>query len=277
VMLEIDGVARQVWTTAQTVSEFSRLLGGRFEAAYLSVSRSARIPLSGLWLSVRMPKSLTVRALGKTTALVSTEATWGAALAEAGFVLGPLDVLSVPVESAPVDGQAVVVTRVSLRVVEKSVPIPFAVQHVSDPTLYTGDTRVKQAGVLGKIVQTWRYTLHDGNAVVAKMLSSKTVSAPVAEIIAVGAKTRPPPPKTSVADLNWPALAECESGGNPRAVGGGGTYFGLYQFSLGSWHGVGGVGSPIDATSAEQTYRAELLYLRSGSGVWPYCGHLLFT
>jgi len=37
------------------------------------------------------------------------------------------------------------------------------------------------------------------------------------------------------------------------------------------------VTSPIDAASTEQTYRAELLYLRSGAGAWPFCGHLLFT
>lgn len=277
--LEIDGVTRQVWTTAQTVSEFSRELGGRFSAAYLSVSRSARIPLGGMSLTVRMPKSLTVHAMGKTTLLVSTDATWGDALAGAGFVLGPLDVLSVPAESAPQDGQSVVITRVSLRVVIKTLTIPFAVQHVSDPTLYVGDTEVRQAGVAGKVLQTWRYTLHDGKSVVAKLVSSKAVSAAVTQIIAVGTKVRPvvPPPSTPVASLNWGALAECESGGNPRAVGGGGAYFGLYQFSLGAWHGVGGTGSPIDATTSEQTYRAQLLYLRSGAGVWPYCGHLLFT
>jgi len=33
---------------------------------------------------------------------------------------------------------------------------------------------------------------------------------------------------------------------------------------------------PIDASSAEQTYRAKLLYLRSGAGAWPYCGQFLF-
>jgi hypothetical protein len=35
--------------------------------------------------------------------------------------------------------------------------------------------------------------------------------------------------------LNWGALAQCESGGNPRAVNPSGRYFGLYQFSLPTW------------------------------------------
>jgi uncharacterized protein YabE (DUF348 family) len=279
VSLVVDGVPRQIWTTAQTVAELARQLGSRFDAAYLSVSRSARIPLTGIDLTVRTPKALTVRAMGRTAVIVSTEATWEQALAVAGYTLGPLDILSVPATSAPQDGQSVVITRVSQRVILKTVLIPFAVQRVSDAALYLGTSRVRQPGSAGKILETWRYTLHDGKSVVGALLSRRTLSTPVVEVIAVGTKARPvaPPPRTSVADLNWAALADCESGGNPRSVGGHGQYFGLYQFSLGAWHGVGGVGSPIDASASEQTYRAQLLYLRSGAGVWPYCGHLLFT
>jgi uncharacterized protein YabE (DUF348 family) len=210
---------------------------------------------------------------------VTTDATWADALAQAGIVLSPLDVLSVDPASLVQDGQAVVITRVSTRVIIRQVAIPFAVQHVPDPNTYAGLTRVTRVGVPGNVTETWRYTLHDGRTVVSQLLSRVVVSTPVSEVIAVGTRVRPPssPPRTSVDNLNWAALAHCESGGNPRAVGGNGTFFGLYQFSLGAWHGVGGVGSPIDASGPEQTYRAELLYLRGGAGAWPYCGHLLFT
>ncbi|MBC7373663.1 MAG: transglycosylase family protein [Frankiales bacterium] len=81
----------------------------------------------------------------------------------------------------------------------------------------------------------------------------------------------------SADSLNWAALAQCESGGNPRAVNPSGTYRGLYQFSLQTWQGVGGQGDPIDASSGEQTYRAKLLYQRSGAGQWPECGRRLFS
>jgi hypothetical protein len=40
---------------------------------------------------------------------------------------------------------------------------------------------------------------------------------------------------------------------------------------------VGGTGVPTDHGAAEQTYRAQLLYKRSGAGQWPVCGRLLFT
>ena len=73
--------------------------------------------------------------------------------------------------------------------------------------------------------------------------------------------------------LNWAALAQCESGGNPRAVNPAG-YYGLYQFNLATWHSVGGAGNPIDASPAEQLYRAKLLYKRGGAGQWGCGGHL---
>ena len=52
------------------------------------------------------------------------------------------------------------------------------------------------------------------------------------------------------------SIAACESGGNPRAVGGGGAFRGKYQFDYGTWAGVGGSGDPAAAPEAEQDRRA---------------------
>ena len=68
------------------------------------------------------------------------------------------------------------------------------------------------------------------------------------------------------------AIAQCESGGDPRAIGGGGAYRGKYQFSYSTWAGVGGTGDPAAAPEAEQDRRAAMLYARSGAGQWPVCG-----
>jgi len=68
------------------------------------------------------------------------------------------------------------------------------------------------------------------------------------------------------------AIAACESGGNPRAVGGGGAYRGKYQFSPATWAAVGGSGDPAAAPEAEQDRRAAILYAQSGAGQWPVCG-----
>jgi hypothetical protein len=68
------------------------------------------------------------------------------------------------------------------------------------------------------------------------------------------------------------AIAACESGGNPAAIGGGGAYRGKYQFDYGTWASVGGSGDPAAAPEAEQDARAAALLARSGSSPWPVCG-----
>jgi hypothetical protein len=68
------------------------------------------------------------------------------------------------------------------------------------------------------------------------------------------------------------AIASCESGGDPRAVGGGGAHRGKYQFDRGTWASVGGRGDPAGASEAEQDRRAARLFARAGATPWPVCG-----
>lgn len=74
--------------------------------------------------------------------------------------------------------------------------------------------------------------------------------------------------------LNWNALAQCESTGNPNAWNPAG-YGGLYQFDQQTWASVGGQGAVTDASAAEQTKRAQILYGQRGASPWPHCGKLL--
>jgi hypothetical protein len=73
----------------------------------------------------------------------------------------------------------------------------------------------------------------------------------------------------------WAALARCESGGNPRAVSSSGSYFGAFQFSLNTWHGLGYSGNPIDYPYETQLAAAQKLQARSGWGQWPVCARKL--
>jgi soluble lytic murein transglycosylase-like protein len=105
---------------------------------------------------------------------------------------------------------------------------------------------------------------------------------PRARTIQVGARPGSRPPggaphraaDAGVDGLDWAALARCESGGNPRAVNPAG-YYGLYQFSRGTWRALGGTGLPSDASAGEQLARAKLLFRRSGAGQWG-CGRRLY-
>lgn len=85
------------------------------------------------------------------------------------------------------------------------------------------------------------------------------------------AKKRAAEPKVSIPP-QLAAIAQCESHGNPRSIGGGGLYRGKYQMTTSIWASVGGHGDPAAASEQEQDKRAALLYKRSGPGQWPVCG-----
>ncbi|WP_414053183.1 transglycosylase family protein [Macrococcus equi] len=111
------------------------------------------------------------------------------------------------------------------------------------------------------------------SSVVYKNTSYKysTYKAPVSKTAYTKAKTK----QTTVnRGLNWAALARCESGGNP-SINTGNGYYGMYQFDLQTWRGVGGYGYPHQASAAEQTKRAQILYNMRGAQPWPVCGRNL--
>jgi hypothetical protein len=72
----------------------------------------------------------------------------------------------------------------------------------------------------------------------------------------------------------WARLRQCESGGNYIADTGNG-YYGAYQFSAATWHGLGYPGLPNQAAPAVQDQAAERLQARSGWGQWPTCSRRL--
>ncbi len=73
-------------------------------------------------------------------------------------------------------------------------------------------------------------------------------------------------------DPRLAAIAQCESGGDPKAHSADGRYHGKYQFSRSTWRTVGGRGNPADASEAEQDRRAAVLLRRDGTKPWPVCG-----
>jgi transglycosylase-like protein len=81
--------------------------------------------------------------------------------------------------------------------------------------------------------------------------------------------------KTPVADKRWAkSTSTCESGGNPRAIGGGGVYRGAFQFTKSTWRTSpkSPGGDPIAYTFETQAVVAVLLMHREGTKPWPVCG-----
>ncbi|MFZ0324046.1 MAG: ubiquitin-like domain-containing protein [Actinomycetes bacterium] len=276
VRASVDGRSVQVWSTALTVDGALLDLGVRNAEATVSASRSSRVPLDGMQLTVNLPDSITIKHDQRRTMILTTAPTVGQAMREAGVKVSGRDLMNSQLDAPVVDGTVITITRVGVKDVRVGYAIAHRVIHRQDSTLYTGVQKTERRGHDGHGVAQYRVVKHDGVVVRQKLLSRKVVRAPVNTIIRVGTKPRPVPQVASASGLNWAALAACESGGNPQAVNPAG-YYGLYQFTLGTWYSVGGTGNPVDASSDEQTYRAQLLYERSGAGPWPVCGPLLFS
>ena len=66
-------------------------------------------------------------------------------------------------------------------------------------------------------------------------------------------------------------IADCESGGNPRAVSKDGRYRGKYQFTCGTWRTLGGYGDPARTAVVSQDRLAVRLYRKQGTRPWPTC------
>jgi uncharacterized protein YabE (DUF348 family) len=268
----VNGVKSKEWVHSPTVGGALAELGVRVTGAVLSVPAGTPISRQGLAFTVFTQRQVTILVDGRTLHVTTTAPTVAALLKQAKITLANQDTASAAATAVPLNGETISILRISGTTEVKQVSIPYQTTSESDPTSYTGVTTVVTKGVDG--VEEVTLALQTINGVVQppKQISSTVTKQPVTQVDKVGTKALP----TDAADLDWAALAKCESGGNPEAVDSSGTYYGLYQFSVSTWDSLGGTGLPSQASPAEQTDLAELLYERSGVGQWPVCGPNLY-
>jgi predicted ribosomally synthesized peptide with SipW-like signal peptide len=272
--LTVDGVSRDVYVTALSVDEALAQLGYRADGLVLSASRSERLPLGGMELTITTPKEIVLVSDGQARVVSTTAATAGDLLAEQGIALSETDRTSLFLNQGLLNRMRLQVFRVQVSEITETAPLPHERVESADPDALEGEKTVTQPGVPGEQLSTVRVTVVDGVQTAREVLSTTVSREPVPELVTVG--TKPPPVNAPAADgLNWAALAQCESGGRADAVSANGKYHGLYQFSVATWQSVGGSGLPSAASADEQTFRAQQLYNKAGRGQWPHCGKYL--
>ncbi len=192
-------------------------------------------------------------------------------LTQLGVKIGPHDLVTPPADAAP--AAIIRIIRLLSDPVTRVVKIPPPIVRKKSKKVPAYGEKVLRQGRAGLKQIRIAYVPRHGKkvkAIIAQTIKRK----PVSRILAVGPQ---PTGVGAAAKLNWSAVAKCESGGNPRAANPAG-YYGLYQFSPQSWASVGGTGLPSQASAAEQTYRAQLMYNRVNGrwqGQWPNCGRYL--
>ncbi len=290
ITVTVDGKERSLWVTANSVQEALQQIGVRNGTAFVSVSRSMPIGRQGLSFDVRLPHTVTLDVEGKSRKLETTAPTVAAAIVGAGIPLTAKDLVLPDRARYPKDGELIKVFKITGKAKIRTESVSYRTKRIADSSMYEGSTKVIRDGKNGSRRVAYEFVKRDGKWVLKRTLFTESLRKSVRQVIRVGTKARPAPtpapaparqsapaPSGSSGGLNWAALAQCESGGNPNAVSPNGLYFGLYQFSISTWQSVGGSGNPTDASSAEQTRRAQILYDRAGSSPWPVCGSRLYS
>ncbi|MFH5824433.1 G5 domain-containing protein [Georgenia sp. AZ-5] len=159
-------------------------------------------------------RTFTVAVDGETHEVITSAATLGEALAEAGVVVDADDIVSAPLSGAVPDGGQVEVTRVTSEHVTEETVEEFATIEKEDDTLPAGERKVQTEGVNG--VSTNTYTVKraaDGTEISRELAASVVAAVKVDEVVLVGTKEEPAP--TPVAA----AATGSYTGGDPRAIG----------------------------------------------------------
>ncbi|SEG47390.1 protein of unknown function [Thermomonospora echinospora] len=220
-------------------------------------------------------RQVTITVDGRTTTAMTTGTTVREVLTQAGVQLGRYYLVKPKIDEPA--GNAVKVRLLLSKPVTRTLKIQAPVKRKTNSKLGPWSQRTARKGRDGLKVVMTAYVRDKKGKKVKAVVAEKITRKPVTQILEVG--PQPASVGGTAAGLNWAGLAKCESGGRPNAVNPAG-YYGLYQFSLQTWGSVGGTGLPSNASPAEQTYRAQLLYNKvqgRWQGQWPNCGRFLFS
>jgi resuscitation-promoting factor RpfB len=193
--LDVNGVRKDVWTTAPTVAQALGELGfGRTD--FTSVSRARRLPLGVTAIAVRTAKDVVLIRGGKVQHVTTTELTAAGLLRDLNIPLQSTW-LSVPAYAALSNNEQVVVKSMTSRTGTVLLAIRHGIKSVTDPTLPSGETSVVTPGRDGAARVTYTYLFLDAKLVSRTTIGSAAVQAPVTEVVKVG--TAPLPPVTTPA------------------------------------------------------------------------------
>jgi resuscitation-promoting factor RpfB len=288
VKISLDGAEKTVNTTSQDVGGLVTELGVA-SASAVSAPKDAQLAVSGSFVAISTPKSVSILADGKASTATTTAATVADVLKEAGVTLGASDHISQPATAPVVNDMVVKVSRVDAGKTETITErLPFETVTSESAELFKGEKKVTQAGVEGKLDKSFKLVLVDGREASRTLVSETVTVQPVAEKVTVGTKEKPraeaaAAPSTGAntgaaapAMMNeamWDAIAQCESGGN-WSINTGNGYYGGLQFDIQTWIGAGGGAYAPNAslaTKAQQIDIANRVYAQRGLQPWG-CG-----
>lgn len=283
VKVSLDGAERTISTTSPTVEGLVTELGVA-SSSELSVPKDAQLAVSGSFVSISTPKTVSIVADGKADKTTTTAANVSQLLSDAGISLAASDRVSQPGNAPVVNDMVIKVSRVDVsKTADATESVPFETLTSEDAGMAKGEKKVTQAGVAGTINKSFKLVLVDGREASRTLVSQSVSTQPVTEKVTVGTKPKPAAQAAAAntgaaapAMMNeamWDKVAKCESGGN-WSINSGNGYYGGLQFDVRTWLGSGGgayAPNAAGASKAQQIDIANRVYAQRGLQPWG-CG-----
>ncbi|MCF3139282.1 transglycosylase family protein [Paenarthrobacter sp. AR 02] len=288
VSIELDGARKTVNTTAPDVAGLVSELGVA-SSAEVSQPKEASLQVTGSFVSISTPKTISLVADGKDTSTTTTAPDVATVLKAAKITVGANDRVSQPDNAPIVQDMVIKVSRVDTSKTDQATEeVPFDSVKTDSADLFKGEEKVTQKGVPGSLTKNFKLVMVDGREASRTLVSSDVTTKPVTEQVSVGTKARPvatPAKATAGAPTSsgptgapneamWDRIAQCESGGN-WSINSGNGYYGGLQFSGPTWLANGGGAYAANAslaTKAQQIEIANRLYAKNGLSDWG-CAH----
>lgn len=285
VKVSLDGAERTISTTSPTVEGLVTELGVA-SASQVSVPKDAQLSVSGSFVAISTPKTVSVVADGKATKTTTTAANVSQVLGDAGIALGASDRTSQPGNAPVVNDMVIKVSRVDVsKTADTTEPVPFGTLSTESAELFKGEKTVTQAGVAGTTNKSFKLVLVDGREASRTLVSQSVTAEPVTEKVTVGTKEKPKPQAaaagantgaaapTMMNEAMWDKIAQCESTGN-WSINNGNGYYGGLQFDIRTWLGAGGGAYAPNASLASKAQQIDIanrVYAQRGLQPWG-CG-----
>jgi uncharacterized protein YabE (DUF348 family) len=286
VKVSLDGAERTINTTSPTVEALVTELGVA-SSSQVSVPKEAQLSVSGSFVSISTPKTVSIVADGKAAKTTTTAANVAALLSDAGVTLGASDRISQPGNAPIVNDMVIKVSRVDAsKTAESTEAVPFETLTTENADMLKGEKTVIQAGVAGSVTKSFKLVLVDGREASRTLVSQSVTAQPVTEKVTIGTKAKAKPAAAPAAAANtgaaapammneamWDKIAQCESGGN-WSINSGNGYYGGLQFDVRTWLGSGGgayAPNAAGASKGQQIDIANRVYAQRGLQPWG-CG-----
>jgi hypothetical protein len=179
----------------QTPARHCRISARRPPRAIFFVAASALVLLLVLLSACASNRTVSVTIVvdGSERAVTTTATTVNQVIKEAGISLGSLDRIKPPSWTELTEDMRIVIVRVTEKFVIQTQPVPYARKIIHDEALPAGESRLIQAGKEGVEEFTYRVVYEDSVEVSRNLVRRTTATAPVDEILVVGAKGSLPP------------------------------------------------------------------------------------